>query len=763
MTRKTDRLAAATPVELRRQAEETLQEKTASENLDALSPVEIQRLLHELSVHQIELERQNEELRHTQDELEAERARYFDFYNLAPVGFVTLSEQGLILEANLTAVSLLGVPQSALVGHPFDRFILKKDADIHYLRRSELIATGKPQAYELRLLKNDGTESWAHLATSAVKDTGDAPVYRIVLSDLNEFKKAEEALRETQAILKAALDNSQVGIAIADAPSGMLRYVNDAGLLMRGSDRQSVVNGIGIDQYVASWQLMDFDGRPLNSDEVPLARAVLFGETCSREFIIRRTQEDDRIVVANAAPIRDEKGKVVAGIVVFTDITGRKQAEDALKENKEKLERLFDLLPVGVSVLDHKRKIVKTNLALEKILHISSEGLLNGAYKGRKYFRPDGTPMPAEEFASNRVMRSLPGEESQVAHVETGIEIEDGTLIWTDVSAVASPFSDWSCILVTTDITERMTAEYRTAQLSAIVESSNDIIISKTLDGLITSWNKGAEVIYGYSETEMIGKPIFLLAPPEHIDEMLQILNKIKSGLTVHRLETVRQRKDGQLIHVALTVSPIRNKEGRVIAASSIGSDITERKQAEEKIRLLNVELEELAMTDQLTNLFNRRYFMRRGVEEFKRAQRYHQHLALLVLDIDEFKKVNDTYGHEAGDLALKQVAAALKSCMRETDMVARLGGDEFVVLLQNTPLNEAGRSVERIQQAIAEMSIQKPDRVAIRPITVSVGAAGFTVDLPGFDDLLRNADAAMYLAKNHRQKGSGLPDGGAP
>ena len=501
---------------------------------------------------------------------------------------------------------------------------------------------------------------------------------------------------------------------------------------------------------------MDFDGRPLSSDEVPLARAVLFGETCGREFIIRRAREDDRIVVANAAPIRDENRKVVAGIVVFMDITERKQAEEALKQTKEKLDRLFDLLPVGISVLDGGRKIVRTNPALEKILRISTEGMQNGAYKNRKYFRPDGTAMPAEEFASSRVLLSLTGE-AEVAHVETGIEIEDGARIWTDVSAVASPFPEWSTIIVTTDITERKNAEYKTARLSAIVESSNDIIISKTLDGIITSWNKGAEEIYGYSEAEIIGKSISILAPPERTDEMPQILDKVKSGLPNSRLETVRGRKDGQLIEVSLSISPIRNPKGEVMAASTIGSDISERKQAEEKIRLLNAELEQLASTDYLTHLYNGRYFTQRGAEEFIRARRYQHPLALLMLDVDEFKKVNDTYGHEAGDSALQQVAQVLKSSVREIDFLARLGGDKFAVLLPNASRHDAALLGERIRKAIADMHFKTPGDGMIRLITISVGVAAYRDEMAGIDDLLRNADAALYHAKNNGRNSVGV------
>lgn len=158
-------------------------------------------------------------------------------------------------------------------------------------------------------------------------------VHQIGLSMQND------ELRRANATLQAIMDQSPAGIAIADAPGGKLRYVNDAGLMIRGGTRETVINGIGIDQYVASWRLMDLDGRPLKPDEVPLARAVLFGETCSREFIIRKDDGDDRIVLGNAAPIKDEGGRVVAGVVVFADMTERKQAEKAMLESEERFRR----------------------------------------------------------------------------------------------------------------------------------------------------------------------------------------------------------------------------------------------------------------------------------------------------------------------------------------------------------------------------------------------------------------------------------------
>src|SRR5450759_2656750 len=136
--------------ELRRRAEEMDRGEAAlaPENLEGLSPGEARRTLHELRVHQIELEMQNEELRRAQAELDAARARYFELYDLAPVGYVTISEKGLILEANLTAATLRGVARGALVKHPITGFICEEDQDIYYLHRKQLFATAEPQACE---------------------------------------------------------------------------------------------------------------------------------------------------------------------------------------------------------------------------------------------------------------------------------------------------------------------------------------------------------------------------------------------------------------------------------------------------------------------------------------------------------------------------------------------------------------------------------------------------------------------------------------
>ena len=166
-----------------------------------LSPEETRRTLHELRVHQIELEMQNEELRRAQAELDAARARYFDLYDLAPVGYCTLCEKGLILEANLTAATLLGVARGALVKQPITRFILEEDQDIYYLHRKQLFETGEPQACELRMVKKDGAPFWAHLAATVAQDADGASVCRVVLSDITARKSEEDARALTARLI----------------------------------------------------------------------------------------------------------------------------------------------------------------------------------------------------------------------------------------------------------------------------------------------------------------------------------------------------------------------------------------------------------------------------------------------------------------------------------------------------------------------------------------------------------------------------------
>lgn len=198
----------------RRRSAEALVAGTESASADdtaALSPEDIRRALHELRVHQVELEAQNDELRRTQVELDASRARYLDLYDLAPVGYVTLSESGLMLEANLTAATLLGMARTRLVTQLLSRFVFKEDVNAYYRHRKHLFTSREPQAFDLRMVREDGTHFWAHFDATASHDAAGAPVCRMTLSDITDHKRADEEKARLEGLLRRAQKMEFVG------------------------------------------------------------------------------------------------------------------------------------------------------------------------------------------------------------------------------------------------------------------------------------------------------------------------------------------------------------------------------------------------------------------------------------------------------------------------------------------------------------------------------------------------------------------------
>ena len=238
-----------TDTALRREAETLAREAEAvdalsGENEVALSFENTRLMLHELRVHQIELEMQNEELRQTQAALEAARTRYFDLYDLAPVGYCSISARGLILQANLAAASLLGQSRTALAKLPISAVIFKADQDIYYLCRKQVIASGASQACELRMVNSDGTPCWVQLAVSAMFDADHEPEMRIVMTDINDRKLMQAAMAEREARYREMVEWSPQAIAVERA--GNVIYANAAALKLFGAARARNLVGVSI-------------------------------------------------------------------------------------------------------------------------------------------------------------------------------------------------------------------------------------------------------------------------------------------------------------------------------------------------------------------------------------------------------------------------------------------------------------------------------------------------------------------------------------
>jgi PAS domain S-box-containing protein len=302
--------------------------------------------LHDLHVHQIELKAQNDELRRTQDELDTSQARYFDFYDLAPVGYCTVAASGLILQANLTAGLLLGLPRSALLRKPITRFILPADQDNFYLLRQRLDITGEHQDCELRLLKKDGAPFWVHLDALDAKDDDGAPVLRIVLTNVSARKQLElerDRLRadvqDQEARWTIAADALGEGFWEWDMASGeMLRSrVFDAAL---GYAEQDLP--LTVDAWVG---LIHPDDLARNA---ACLQNYLAGKSAAYTIEMRLRTKDGsyRWIACRGAGIAcDAAGAPTRMVGMHTDIGERKQAELALEKSQTLLHKIADLVP----------------------------------------------------------------------------------------------------------------------------------------------------------------------------------------------------------------------------------------------------------------------------------------------------------------------------------------------------------------------------------------------------------------------------------
>jgi PAS domain S-box-containing protein len=314
--------------ELRRRAEEIVR---SSKSLETLSPEETRKMLHELRVHQIELEMQNEALRRSQAKLDAARARYFDLFDLAPVGYCTLSEKGLILEANLTAATLLNIARGAIVNRPFTSFILPEDQDIHYLHRKQLVETGQPATYELRMVRRDGTSFWVHLMATAAQDAEGASVCRVVISDISERKRVEAALQESMTLYRSIGEAIDYGVWIC-APDGRNRYASESFLKLVGITQEQCSNFV--------W------GNVLHPDDAE--RTIAAWQECVRtggkwdiEHRFRGTDGRWHPVLARGVPVKNEQGEIICWAGINLDISRIKQAEEQIKASLAEKEVLL--------------------------------------------------------------------------------------------------------------------------------------------------------------------------------------------------------------------------------------------------------------------------------------------------------------------------------------------------------------------------------------------------------------------------------------
>ncbi len=437
---------AIAAVEIRRRAEAQLRARPQPSTATGVlkSAADSQRLLHELQVHQVELETQNAELRQARDELEAALENFTDLYDFAPVGYFTLTAAGVINQVNLTGANLVGIERARLVSRSFGMLVRPELRSIFHSFLKKVFASQTKLSMELEFLGQSGQP---------------------------------------------------------------LRAVNLE------------------------------------------ARRLLNGQECR---------------------------------VAVMDITDRKRVEEKVRVSEIRYRRLFETAHDGVLLLNPvTRKITDANPFMTKLL-----GYAHAQLVGKELFE---IGLLKDETASQEMFQKLK-RDREVRYEDLPLKSQSGR--HQEVEVVANLYQEDGHAVIQCnirDITQRKATEIAANRLAAIVEFSDDGIIGKTPAGIITSWNSGAENIFGYAAHEMVGTSIMRLIPDDRRDEEQGILAKISSGKGVKHFETLRKTKDGHLIQVSVTSSPIKDGTGKIVGASKVVRDITVRKQAEATQRRVEV------------------------------------------------------------------------------------------------------------------------------------------------------------------------------
>ncbi|MGB4073931.1 EAL domain-containing protein [Pseudomonas sp.] len=418
------------------------------------------------------------------------------------------------------------------------------------------------------------------------------------------------------------------------------------------------------------------------------------------------------------------------------------QRTEALAESEGLLRKILDSLPVGVMVTDQQGRLIMSNPESSAIWGGTHSAGLEGFSQYRGWWAESGEPITAENWSMMRAVRHGQVSRNEVIDIQTFKDVHktilNSAVPYHDVNNVIQ-----GAIVVIQDITEQRRQDLENRTRTRAVEASvNAVIITdnEQPDQPIVYVNPAFERITGYSSVEVMGRNCRLLQGDNHAQTELENIRRALQGQEEGRALLRNYRKDGSEFWNELTVTPVVNDRGKVSHFVGILHDITEAKRYQE-------ELEHQANHDSLTGLPNRNLLNDRISQAIAFASRSNSRFTLAFMDLDNFKVINDSLGHSAGDQLLSEVAARLRVSARPIDTVARLGGDEFIILLVDTDqLGEQIGWLERFKQSIA-MPVMLGEQEVV--VSCSIGFCCFPSDGRDTGTLLRNADTAMYQAKH--------------
>jgi len=642
------------------------------------------------------------------------------------VGIVTVKDRR-ILWANPAFERMLGYASGELLGTPTSRNYPSEEAYLAFGAAAyPVLSAGKIYRSQIEHVRKNGEHIWLDVSGAMLDREAGESLWAFV--DITERKHAEFALQEQKNFLTTILENEPECVKVI-AADGKLLQMNTAGLQMLETHSIEEVNARGLIDFVMPEHRIPFKN---------LSYRVFRGETGVLEFEVQGKQGTRRWLETHAAPLRDAAGKITHLLGVTRDVTRRREAEQRLA---------LALKGSDLAMTDWHipSDTVFFGEGWTKLLGYQAHELIPRSSTMAKLIRPEDI-----ESARTVMVRHLKGE---TPHIEAELRMQhkDGHWVWILARGMAVERSaDGRAVRVAgtaMDISGRKQAESEIARLSQwnelLLNSAGEGIYGVDREGCCTFINPAALAILGFSKEEVLGKNQHVVFHQHRKDgspypeEQCPISQTLRDGIR-RGVEDAFIRKNGEIFPVQLTVTPM-HENGQIIGVEAVFQDIAQRKEMEE-------ELIRLATTDPLTGVDNRRHFIEQMEEELAHFIRFKFPAAFLMVDIDHFKSVNDTYGHATGDFVLRHFTELAKQRLRRVDQFGRLGGEEFGILLPGTDAAGAMLFAERFRNYVADTPAQGESGEIT--ITISIGIAMFEEGDAAADSIMARADLALYRAK---------------
>lgn len=618
--------------------------------------------------------------------------------------------------------ALADVAESALHGTELtgltDYDVFSEDyADIYY-RLEKQVFSGIHVTHEMQeTLDQDGNKGWVDNRKYPIKNTEGEPIGLFcIVRDITEYRLAEQALRASEEFQTIA----GLGSYVLDIPSGTWKSSGALDQLLGISKTYER----SLDGWVA---LIHPDDCTVIDDHV---RSEVFGQgnVLDKEYrIIRHADQAERWVRGLWKLEFDVHGRPLRMRGTLQDVT--ESREGLLVEQRA----ILGCLPVGIATVC-QRKIVWANPAFETMFGYGTGEVIG--LPTRQFYVDEASYQAVGAIYANI-------EKDDVVHTQQEFVRKDGRHIWVDISAAQPHKETGESLWTFIDITERKLAENELRIAATAFESQEGMMVTDA-DTVILRTNRAFTAITGYTAEDVAGKFPSILSSGRHNTAFYAAMWRSINRTGSWGGEIWNRRKNGEIYPQQLTITAVKDSAGTVTSYVSTFIDIAQRKAAED-------EIQNLAFYDTLTRLPNRRLLFDRLNQALASSRRSGRQGALLFIDLDDFKTLNDTLGHDVGDLLLQQVAQRLTENVRECDTVARLGGDEFVVMLVGLSRQdlEAATQAETVGKKILAVLSQSYQVASYGcHSTSSIGATMFNGHKSTMDELLKQADIAMYQAK---------------